>query len=77
MRDYLVFFQLLDMFECEFFPMRRMLRPRFLRVWGRRWRELFSYTALLWRVAFRAGRSDPLEAFIPKVSAGSGGSGPR
>jgi UDP-MurNAc hydroxylase len=70
-RDYLVFFQLLDMFECEFFPMRRMLSRRFLRVWSRRWRELSSYAGLLWTVTFRARGSDPLEAFVPKVDSGS------
>jgi UDP-MurNAc hydroxylase len=72
-RDYLVFFQLLDMFECEFFPLRRWLRPRFLRVWARRWRELSSYLALAFKVAFRARGSDPLAAFVPKVSTGSRG----
>lgn len=71
MRDYLVFFQLLDMFECEFFPLRRMLSRRFLRVWSRRWRELSFYGSLLFKVAFRARGSDPLQSFIPRVGAGS------
>lgn len=70
-RDYLIFFQLLDMFECEFFPVRRMFTRRFIRVWARRWRELGYYVVLLWKVVFKTSGSDPLKAFIPKITTGS------
>ena len=68
-RDYLIFFQLLDMFEYDFFPLRKLFRPRFLKVWLRRWREVFDCFGLLARILF--GRGDPLAKFVPRITTGS------
>jgi UDP-MurNAc hydroxylase len=68
-RDYLIFFQLLDMFEYDFFPLRKLFRPRFLKVWLRRWREVLDYFGLLARILF--GRGDPLAKFVPRITTGS------
>jgi len=66
-KDYLIFFQLLDMFEYEYFPVRQLFRWRFITVWLRRWRELLEYAALARRIAFRPKGSDPLDQFVAKI----------
>jgi UDP-MurNAc hydroxylase len=71
MRDFLIFFQLLDMYEYEYFPLRRLLSWRFVRVWARRWREIWLYAQLLTSVLLRRG-DDPLSRFMPKIKAESG-----
>jgi UDP-MurNAc hydroxylase len=70
-RDFLIFFQLLDLYEYEYFPLRRMLSWRFVRVWSRRWRELLLYAGLLARVAFRRRGEDPLANLLPRIDEGS------
>ncbi len=69
-RDWLILTQLLDMYEYDYFPLRKLFRRRFLSVWVRRWRELFLYLGLLTSIVLRRGE-DPLTKFVPKVSAGS------
>ncbi|MGH0032253.1 MAG: MBL fold metallo-hydrolase [Myxococcota bacterium] len=70
-RDFLIFFQLLDMYEYEYFPLRKMLTWRFVRVWARRWREIWMYASLLASVALRRKGEDPLTKFVPKIDAES------
>ncbi len=67
LRDYLIFFQLLDMFEYEYFPLRMLVKPRFLRVWLRRWREVLDYAGLLLAVVFARKGEDPLKKFVAKI----------
>ena len=67
---FLVFFNLLNMYEHEYFPLRQLLRWRFIRVWARRWREVWGYVRLLLGLALRRG-NDPLAKFVPKIDAGS------
>jgi hypothetical protein len=69
MHDYLIFFQLLDMFEYDYFPLRRMLRIRFAKVWLRRWREVIDTAELLFRIVFNRG-DNPLARFVPKIDSG-------
>jgi UDP-MurNAc hydroxylase len=67
--EFMIFFNLLNMYEHEYFPLRRLLRWRFIRVWLRRWREVWEYVGLLFGLALRRG--DPLAKFVPKIDAGS------
>ena len=67
--DYLIFFQLLEMFEHDFFPLRKLSRPRFLKVWLRRWWEVHDYSGLLALILF--GRGDPFAKFVPRITTGS------
>jgi UDP-MurNAc hydroxylase len=76
-RDLLIFLQLLDLHEYGYFPLRNMLRWRFVSRWARRWREVGHYAGLLWTVARTRGDADPLRAFIPKISAASDGASRR
>ena len=70
MRDYFILFQLLDMYEYEYFPLRNCFRWRFIKVWLRRWREVIEYFKLLSSIALGRG-DDPLSKFVPKVDTGS------
>ena len=70
--EFMIFFNLLNMYEHEYFPMRRMLRWRFIRVWARRWREVWRYVELLWSLLWRRPGEDPLAKFVPRIDAGSG-----
>jgi len=70
MRDFLVFMQLLDMWEYEFFPLRQLFTARSLEVWLRRWREVLDYAQILAGIAITRGRGgDPLRRFVPKIEA--------
>jgi UDP-MurNAc hydroxylase len=76
LRNFLIFFTLLDMVEYEYFPLRNLLRPRFVRVWLRRWREIGVHVSLIASLAFRRRGEDPLARFMPRTTPGShGGSG--
>lgn len=70
MRDYFILFQLLDMYEYEYFPLRNCFRWRFIKVWLRRWREVIGQLRLVASILLGRG-DDPLSKFVPKVTAGS------
>jgi UDP-MurNAc hydroxylase len=65
-RDFLIFFQVLDLYEYEYLPLRRLLTWRFVRVWSRRWREIATYLGLAVRLLSRRG-DDPISELIPKL----------
>ena len=47
LRYFFILNSALDMYESEYFPLVKMLRPRFLKNWARRWREVLLYGTLL------------------------------
>ncbi len=49
-----------------------MLRPRFVKVWLRRWREVIDTAQLLMRIVFKRGGDDPLARFVPKIDSSEG-----
>ncbi|APB35247.1 Zn-dependent hydrolase of the beta-lactamase fold [Gloeomargarita lithophora Alchichica-D10] len=53
-----VFLSLLDAWENEYLPLWNHLRPRYLGIWLRRWREFVEAGRLVWRWR---GRSLPVE----------------
>ena len=69
-RDFMIFFQLLDMYEYDYFPLKKMLTARFIRVWARRWREIWTYVSLATAIVFKRGE-DPVAKLMPKISTES------
>ncbi len=69
LRDLFVFLQFIDMHEYGYFPLRRMLRWRFVSRWAARYRELGQYIALLWTVVRTRNTARPLKAFVAKIAA--------
>ena len=69
LRDLFVFLQFIDMHEYGYFPLRRMLRWRFVSRWVARYRELGQYIALLWTVVRTRNDARPLKVFVAKISA--------
>ena len=69
MKDLMIFLQLLDMYEYEFFPLlKQASSPRFLGVWLRRWREIAQLGSMGLQAVWSSLRhSDPLGTFVPKV----------
>ena len=69
MKDLMVFLQLLDMYEYEFFPLlQQVLTARFLGVWLRRWREVAQMAGMVAQAAVsRLRNDDGLRTFVPKV----------
>lgn len=65
----LMFFQLLDLYEREYLPLRRCLRWRFVQAWARRWREVLHYAAMLGRVLGRPAR-ERMSVLVPRISPG-------
>lgn len=73
LRDLFVFLQFIDMHEYGYFPLRKMLRWRFVSRWAARYREIGQYVALLWRVVRTRNNATPLKAFVPKISVDESG----
>jgi hypothetical protein len=71
MRDFMIFFQLLDMYEYDYFPLRKMFNWRFVRVWARRWREILFYFSIARALLFHRKGEDPLAKAMPKISTES------
>ena len=69
LRDLFVFLQFIDMHEYGYFPLRGMLRWRFVSRWAARYRELGQYIALLWTVVRTRNDARPLKVFVAKISA--------
>lgn len=69
MKDLMVFLQLLDMYEYEFFPLfQQATSMRFMGVWLRRWREVVQMTGMVAHAVFsRLRHDDGLRTFVPKV----------
>ncbi len=65
-RDFLIFFQVLDLYEYGYLPLRKLLSWRFVRVWSRRWREIASYLRLAASLLLKRG-DDPISKLIPKL----------
>jgi hypothetical protein len=61
MRQLLFFAQMLDFEEYEVIPLHRNLSWRSIRVWLRRWRELFGYAQMLWIMRTRSIGGKELE----------------
>jgi UDP-MurNAc hydroxylase len=67
-KDFLIFFQILDLYEYEYLPIRKTLTRRFIKTYLRRWREAGQYAAMLLSAFWRRKGGDPILVFIPKVS---------
>lgn len=63
LRQLFLFNLLMDLYESDCFPLRLMLRRRFLANWARRWREVFFYLSLLPRLALRRDQLEPIDYF--------------
>ena len=74
-RDLLMFLQFLDLHEYGYFPLRNVVRWRFVTRWAVRWREIGQYVALLAKVVRTRHDADPLKAFIPKIGDEEAGAG--
>lgn len=68
-KDLFFFWQLIDMYEYEYFPLvPNVLKPRFVRNWMRRWREVMMWSGMVFGAGRKVvGRTDPLRAFVAKV----------
>jgi len=73
LRDLFVFLQFVDMHEYGYFPLRKMLRWRFVSRWAARYREIGQYVALLWRLVRTRHDVRPLKVLVPKISADESG----
>ena len=73
LRDLFVFLQFVDMHEYGYFPLRKMLRWRFVSRWAARYREIGQYVALLWRLVRTRHDARPLKVLVPKISADESG----
>jgi UDP-MurNAc hydroxylase len=63
-KKYLVLLNLLfNCYEYEMLPVRGMLRPRFLGVWLRRWREWSLYCRIAWSLMLR--RRFDMSRYLP------------
>ena len=65
MQNLFLFMVLLDLYEYDYFPLRRMVSRRFLSTWSRRWREVVFYFVLLLRLARAYGRRDAVSVLVP------------
>src|SRR5689334_15865590 len=61
--DMLVFFQLLNLREYEYLPLRKVISWRFLSVWARRWREILQMGIVGW-AAIRDRHQDDLTVLV-------------
>jgi UDP-MurNAc hydroxylase len=73
LRDLFVFLQLVDMHEYGYFPLRKMLRWRFISRWAVRYREIGQYVALLSRVVRTRNKASALKVMVPKISTDESG----
>jgi hypothetical protein len=49
-RDLLLLFRMLDLWELECLPLRKLLRPRALAVFAHRWREVLEYVRQILKI---------------------------
>lgn len=68
-RDLFVFLQLIDLHEYGYLPLRKILKWRFVSRWAIRYREIWQYVALLWKVLRTHNDARALKAFVPQISA--------
>jgi UDP-MurNAc hydroxylase len=68
-KDLMFFLQLIDMYEYDYFPLIPMaFKPRFVKNWARRWREVLMLNGMVFRAVRKVvRRGDPLGSFVAKV----------